>query len=543
MVTRWKDEIFLDGHNLTVEDVILVARGSKGEYPTVRLHPSKRDKLSLIRKEIEKLLLTDVMYGVNTGAGSNRDRIVPLNKLLGYQRGYTLSHCCGSGLHLKKDVVRAMMLLRVNSFMVGYSGVTVELCDKILELLNNDIVPVIPEHGSLGASGDLSPLAHLAAVLIGYTETRVMVNGEIRPTRDVLKERNICFLKLQPKEAMAVTNGATMMLAYSCLAVHDAVELLRIANIAAALNMEAIRGEMDALDMRIHLARNQVGQREVAEDMNALLKNSKRVTREAQNVCFVHEDKKDCIESCTQRRVQDAYSTRCVPQAHGAVFDAIWYLREKVENEICAATDNPLIFRNEDGTYSALSGGNFHGDPLAIPLDTLAIALTKLAVISDRRFFRVINSQYSHGLPQNLSVTEDHSSGFMIPQYSAGSDALRCGMLSMPASVFNVVTSGMQEDYVSNGANAAWKCRLIIEFVRDALAKELLAQCQAIDLGKERLKPMGLDLLGEGTAPAHRFIRDRIGMMKQDGYFTADFEEIRKTLENGSMLRAVEDKE
>lgn len=539
METKEKNHVFLDGRNLTIGDVVRVARGENGKYPKVILEEKTKAKIAEMRQGIEALIPTAVMYGINTGVGINRNKVVPLNFLLGYQRDYILSHGVGDGATLSKELTRAMMVLRVNSFAVGNSGVTVELCEKILELLNADIIPAIPKHGSLGASGDLAPLAHFGAVLIGYVDSKVWHNDKIASTKEVFEKKGIEPIKLQPKEAMAITNGSTMTLAYACLNVYDATDLLYIANLAAALNMEAIRAETDALDDRIHKARRQVGQQIVAKQMSKMLEGSKRVTASAREICFFHESKDACTEECAEPRVQDAYSTRCVPQVHGAFLESLKFLERTVKREINASTDNPLIFKNEDGSYAVLSGGNFHGMPLALPLDNLTAAIAVLANISNCRLFRLINSQFSFGLPQDLNANDSlHSTGFMIVQYAELADVLRISSLAMPASVFSGVTSGLQEDFVSNSANAAWKNHKAIMFLQDALSKELLACCQAVDLGCEKLGD-NLSQLGRITEKVHRLIRRNVSMMKKDRMLHVDIEKIRELIRSRAVPQLV----
>ena len=539
METKERNIVSLDGQSLTIEDVVRTARSLDGKYPKVVLADKARTRIIEMRQGIERLISTAVMYGINTGVGINRNRIVPMNYLLGYQRDYILSHCVGDGAPLSKELTRAMMLLRVNSFAVGHSGVTIQLCEKILELLNADIIPAIPKHGSLGASGDLAPLAHFGAVLIGYIDSRVWFNNEIKPTKEIFEKKGIEPIKLQPKEAMAITNGSTMTLAYACLNVYDAFDLFYTANVAAALNMEAIRAEMAAFDSRIHKARRLVGQQIVAKHIYKMLEGSKRVTPEARAICFFHEAKGNCTEECEQPRVQDAYSTRCVPQVHGAFWDSLKFLERTVKREVNASTDNPLIFRENDATYSVLSGGNFHGMPLALPLDNLTTAIAVLANISNCRLFRLINNQYSFGLPQDLSANDStHSTGFMIAQYAELADVLRIASLAMPASVFSGVTSGLQEDFVSNSANAAWKNHKAIMFLQDALAKELLACCQAVDLGNDKLGD-NFSQLGRITEKVHRMMRRHVSMMKKDRMLHIDIEKVRQLIRDRTIPQLV----
>jgi len=533
-----REAVLLDGHTLTIEQVVRVARGSNGVYPMVVISSEATEKIIRMREAIESLVAEKVMYGINTGAGINRNRVVPANLLLGYQRDYILAHCVGNGPYLSKEITRAMILLRANSFAVGHSGVTIELCQRLVELLNRDVIPVVPQFGSLGASGDLAPLAHLGAVLIGHADTQVWHHDQLRPTKDVYQELGIEAYRLKAKEAMAITNGSTMTLAYACFIVHEALRLLPLANLAAAMNVEAIRGEKNAFDDRIHEARNQVGQRETANVIRNLLSGSRRITAAAQAICFIHDDSKDCVESCAQARVQDAYSIRCVPQMHGAFSDALTHLRDIVAREVNAATDNPLVFEKGE-EFIVLSGGNFHGDTLAIPLDMIAIALAKLANAINARLFRLINKQFSFGLPQDLSANDNtQSTGFMIVQYACLADALRASMLAAPASVFTGITSGGQEDIVSNGANAAWKAFQIIDYVRDALAKEFLAVCQAIDLGADKLGPE-LSQLGAGTEKAYKRIRREVSMMRKDRYLRSDIETIKALIVRGDLHDAV----
>jgi len=510
--------VALDGQSLTIPDVVAIARGDGNSYPRVILTEETRERMQKMRGEIErKIDAGEIMYGINTGCGSRSDHTILRKDLLRNQKKYIMSHCCGVGGLLRKEIVRAMLALRVNSFAVGHSGVTIELCDMILDLLNSDIIPAIPKYGSVGASGDLIPLAHVGAVLIGIPETEVFYKGEVCNTLEVFAKEGIQPYELQPKEAMGLTNGATMILAYSVLAVHDSEDLFCMSNILTALNMEAIRGEMNAFDPRIHKARRQHGQIVCARAIRKYLNGSRRVTKKSQSIHLPG----DIERTCDIRRVQDAYSIRCVPQVHGAVWDAIIYLRKIVENELNAATDNPLIFENKDTGYSVLSGGNFHGEPLAIPLDTLAIAITNLAYISQCRLFRLLNTKLSNGLPQDLSGSdESDDTGLMLTQYCSASLVNMDAVLASPASVINVPTSGLQEDHVSMGATSAWKIRKIIVNAQSVFALELLAVCQAIDLAEKYLGEHSR--LGAGTRLVHGFVRQHVPMMVEDRYLHYD---------------------
>jgi len=522
--------IIIDGRSLTIEQIVEVARGINGVYSKVHLNNSVRDNIVSSRKAIEEKIPFQIMYGINTGCGSNRDEIIPREDLLKYQVKYILAHSCGTGRPLQKDIARAMILLRANSFAVGNSGVTIELIEKLLWLLNEDIIPVIPKHGSLGASGDLIPLAHLGTVLIGTKNSEVYYKDKRIASSQMYKLTNQDPIELQPKEAMALTNGSSLMLAYASLEIFDIEKLLKIANLCCALNMEAIRAEVDALDARLHKARNQKGQNSCAAEIRRFLKNSKRVTKEAQEIQLPH----DYDRKCDSPRVQDAYSTRCAPQAHGAVSDAIEYAKNAIIRELNAATDNPLIFKKQNGEFDVISGGNFHGDPLAIPLETLGVAMAKLTSISQARVFRLINNQYNFGLPQDLSGSKDASnSGMMIMHYSDASHVNRNQTLAAPAAVGNIPTANMQEDYVSMGATSAWKLHKIIGNSQSVFAIELLASCQAISLAELNLGEYAQ--LGEYTQKVYSLIRKHIPPMIDDRDMNCEIQLLRKLIKDGNI--------
>jgi len=517
--TEGRKEIVIDGHSLTIQDVIDIARGVDGVYSQVVLSETASNLIKERRDALDPRIDTEIMYGINTGCGSNKHKIIPRDHLDRYQRKYGMTHSVGVGPNLPKEQVRAMMLLRVNSFALGNSGVTLELCEGILRLLNLDIIPVIPSYGSVGASGDLIPLAHLGAVLIGL-KSQVFYQGQIHDTATALALAGIPKFKLElhAKEAMGLTNGATLILAQAILGLKDAEDLLEIANLNTAFGLEAIRGEQNAFDTRIHEARHQVGQIHVAATIRQLILGSRRATQEAQRVCFCGKNAEKPCKKCGKIRVQDAYSTRCVPQAHGAVWDALEYLRQIILREINSSTDNPLIFETDNG-FDVLSGGNFHGDTLAIPLETVGIALAKLAIISNCRLYRLLSAHYNSGLPQDLSGDTDEShtdnTGFMIVQYMVASRVNRAAQLANPATTINIPTSDGQEDYVSMGSNSALKFLEILENVEYVLSAELLLSCQAVSLGERHL-PEELRQLGAGTDKAYRLVRQHIPCVNED---------------------------
>ncbi len=532
--------VILTGRDLTSAQVVLVARGSNGGFPQVVLSDERRAHMTRMRDAAERKITDgEIMYGVNTGCGSNRDRVISSEDLARYQVKYVKTHACGSGEPIHTEVVRAMMLLRVNSFAVGNSAMTLELCDLLLDLLNRNIVPAVPEFGSVGASGDLVPLAHIGTILIGVSGAQVYYHGELRDALEVFEGEGLQHHTLRAKEAMGLTNGSTFMLSIATLALNDAKGLLDLANLDVALHMEAIRGEGNAFDARIHEARGQQGQIWVASQVRALLEGSQRTTRAAQAVNFPFESSSCMPDGSKGPRVQDAYSVRVAPQAHGAAADSLIFFEAVVQRELNAATDNPLVFEKEDGGFDVLSGGNFHGDPLAIPLDTLAIALAKLGSIVERRLYRLLNPAFNSGLPANLSGTDaSDDTGFMIVQYSQASRVMHNMGLAAGCSTLNIPTSMGQEDYVSNGANSAWVIRKSLGNLRTILAMSLLADCQAVDLGSRYLEE-GMLWLGAGTQRAHDLIREHVPMMEEDRFLYPDIQTVRRLIMDGSLIAAL----
>jgi histidine ammonia-lyase len=531
--------VLLKGEGLTYDQVTRIARGDPetGLFPRVELHPDRIEVMQEMRDGIEaKIEAGEIMYGVNTGCGSRRNQAIKGEDLLRYQFKYAGAHSCGEGAHLPIEVVRAMLALRVNSFAVGNSGITLALCNCMLDMLNKNVIPVVPEFGSVGASGDLIPLAHIGSVIFGFEDENVEVfdNGHRCHARDAFRKHGIKHHELQAKEAMGLTNGATMILAIACLALTDIYELILLGDLALALHLEAIRGELNAFDRRIHDARNQHGQMACAERIRIMTRGSLRCTAGAQAIVFPHENVKRGEDGERVPRVQDEYSIRCTPQSHGAILDAWYYLRKIVSREINASTDNPLIFADGNGGFDVLSGGNFHGDTLCIPIDAMKVGLAKLARISDRRFYHLLDPAFSHGLPSDLAGNdEDDNSGLMIAQYATAAAAMRTSMLAIPGGIFNIPTSAGQEDYISNGANAAWMMRKALGALRTILGWEIIAGCQAISLGIPHLDHLGK--LGEGTQLAFEFVREHIDRMDGDRYLYADIEAMRPLIVDHSL--------
>jgi histidine ammonia-lyase len=452
--------LLLSGQNLSLEEIRLVARGGR----KVGLEPGSVGRIEAARQVIVNILAKgDAIYGVNTGFGKLSDVRIPANRLGDLQANLVRSHACGLGKPLKEAEVRAMLLLRANVLAKGLSGVRKETIAMLISLLNTGIHPVVPEKGSVGASGDLAPLAHLALVLIG--EGEAFYRGERMSGGEALRRAGLTPLRLEAKEGLALLNGTQAMTAVASLTLDDAQRCVRMADVAGAMSLEALRGTPAAFDSRIQEARPHRGQAAAARHLTALLERSE--IRESHRT--------------NDPRIQDAYCLRCMPQVHGAVRDALDHVCAIVEIETGSATDNPLVFAQSG---DVLSGGNFHGAPLSYGFDYAAIALTDLAGISERRIDRLINPDINEGLPPFLSSEAGLSSGYMIAHVAAAALLNECKVLAHPASVDSVPTSGGKEDHVSMGMNAALKLRQIVENLENILAIEFLCAAQGLDYRK-----------------------------------------------------------
>ena len=493
---------------LTIADVAAVARGRA----PVRFDPEALPRLERSRALVERLDRSgEAVYGVTTGVGQLKDTVIPPEDRRQLQRNLVLSHAGGVGPALGEAETRAVLLLLAASLARGHSGVRAAVVDLLVDCLNRGVLPVIPARGSVGASGDLAPLAHVALVLIG--EGEAVVDGMRLPARDALGRAGLAPLALEMKEGLALLNGTHLMAGLGALLVEEAAPLARLADVAGAMSLEALMGSHAAFDARIHALRAHPGQLASAANLRALTAGS--------GIIASHRD-------CT--RVQDAYSLRCMPQVHGAAREAVGFARGILEREINSVTDNPLLFP-DDGVV--LSGGNFHGQPLALALDTLAIGLTPLAGISERRTDRLVNPLTNEGLPPFLAAQGGLDSGYMIAQYVAAALVCDCRALSHPASVDSVPTSGLQEDYNSMGAGAALKARQVLDHVRQVLAIELLLAAQALD-GRAPLSP------GAGSRAALAAVRRRIAPLAADRYLKADLDAALGLCRDGSVLEAVE---
>ncbi len=500
--------VTLGSGRLTIADVVAVAR----DGVSVLLHPDAATRLAKGRRALEELARGDqAIYGVTTGVGKLKDTVIPHEDRRQLQRNLVLSHAAGVGPALDPHETRSVLLLLAASLARGHSGVRPAVVEHVIACLNRDLLPVIPERGSVGASGDLAPLAHVAACLIGEGEATV---DRVRlSSREALRRAGLEPLTLEMKEGLALLNGTHLMAGLGVLLVDEADRLARLADIAGAMSLEALMGSHAAFDWRIHALRPHPGQIEVAANLRALTRDSAIIAS--------HRD-------CT--RVQDAYSLRCMPQVHGAAREAIRFGRELLAREINSVTDNPLLFPDD---RLVLSAGNFHGQPLALALDTLAIGLTQLAGISERRIDRLVNPLTNEGLPAFLSPHGGLHSGYMIAQYVAASLASECKGWSHPASVDSIPTSGLQEDYNSMGAGAALKARQVTCNLRQVLAIELVLAAQALDL-RAPLAP------GIGSRAAHVAVRAAVPHLDADRFLSGDLAAALAAVEAGAVEAAVE---
>ncbi len=503
------EQIVLNGNDLLLEDLVRIARNNVG----IKISVESEARIHKARQLVDKWVKNgERIYGVTTGFGALSDVTISYDDTKKLQKKIIFSHSAGIGKHMKDDVVRGMMALRVNDFCRGNSGLRLETIEKLAQFLNTGIVPVVPEKGSVGASGDLVPMAHLALVLIG--EGEAFVDGVRMTGAAALKKKSIQPLILEAGEGLALINGTQFMISLGCLALHDALNLCKHADIAASMSLETLLGTRAAFDPRIHNARPHKGQIMAAENMLKITNNSEIISS--------HHD-------CS--RVQDAYSLRCIPQVHGASWDAFAYVDNVIKVEMNSSTENPLIFPESE---EFISGGNFHGQPLALACDFLGIAIAELANISERRVERLVNPQLS-GLPAFLIEDGGLNSGFMIAQYAAASLVSENKVLAHPASVDSIPTSANKEDHVSMGSIAARKCREILANTEEVIAIELLCAAQGIDLFTN-LKA------GEGTLAAYEIIRSKVGYMKEDRFLSPDIAKVKALLRDGSIVNAVEGK-
>ena len=490
------NEIILDGESLTFEQVLAVAYGELGDS-RVSLSDGAKVKVNRAANAVDTLLERgEIAYGITTGFGAFKDKIISLEEVERLQRNIVVSHAVGVGDPFDTATVRAIMLIRANTLARGFSGIRCETLELILECLNRGVHPVIPEKGSLGASGDLAPLAHFACVLIG--EGAAEFEGEILNGSTALERAGLASIVLKAKEGLALTNGTTVMTAVGLLETARAIKLADLADISGCMSLEALHGTLSAFDERIHSLRPHPRQMDCARHLREILEGS------------------EFVRAFDATNVQDAYTLRCMPQVHGACRDAVAYADWLLKLELNAVTDNPLIFQNDEGGIEVISGGNFHGEPLALAFDYLAMALTELGNISERRIMRLTDeASNAHVLPAFLTDDGGLNSGFMIVQYTAAALCTENKILAHPASVDTIPTSANVEDHVSMGVTAALKLRQVAQNLQTILSLELLCAAQGIDFRK---RSIGEKRLGAGTSLLYATIRANVPFIAEDTY-------------------------
>jgi len=490
-----KAKLSLDGTSLTPESVVRVARGGV----VVTLSAAAKKRMTRSRAWVEEAVERgEVVYGVTTGFGAFQNVFIPPEKLRELQRNLILSHCAGVGPPFSDEVVRAMMVLRANALAKGFSGIRITTVELLLAMLNKGLHPVIPSQGSVGASGDLAPLSHMAAAMMG--EGSVRQGGRIRSAAAALRAAGLKPLIPEAKEGLALNNGTQAMTAVGSLSLVDAEYLADIADAAASLSIEALKGKSTPYAPGVHALRPHPGQSVSARNIRSMIRGSRLV---------------DARDQDTMNVVQDSYSLRCTPQVHGASRDAIRFVREVLEREVNSATDNPLIFTEENVARSA---GNFHGQPVAIAMDVLSLALAELGNISERRTAKLMDRHNNIGLPAFLATNGGVQSGLMIAQYTAAGLVSENKVLIHPASGDSIPTSANQEDHVSMGTISSRHAARVLRNVQSIIAIEILCACQA--LGFRDRSP------GSGSATLYRDVRKRIPEVKADRMLSADIEEM-----------------
>lgn len=507
-------KVVLNGHSLTLEGFVAVARYGA----TVELAAEAREEMARSRALAEKIAHEKrVAYGITTGFGDFATVAVSEEMSNQLSTNLILSHCTGTGEPYSEEQVRGMMLLRANALCVGISGVRPILVEMLVEMLNKGVTPIIPQKGSLGASGDLAPLSHMGLVLLGRGEA--VYQGQRLPGSEAMAQAGIPTLDtLVCKEGLGITNGTCAMTSVGALHLYDTMQAAQLADLISSMTLTALAGQLDAFQERMHTVRGHIGQIQVAKNIRLLTKDC------------------EILQRCQGARVQDAYALRCIPQVHGAIRDALSFVKSKVDIELNAVTDNPLLF-NED--EAVISGGNFHGEPMALPFDFLGIACSEIASIAERRIERMVNAALSNGLTRFLTTNGGINSGFMIVQYTAASMASENKVLAHPACVDSIPSSANQEDFVSMGTTAARKAGTILENTRSVLAYELLTACQALDI--RRLT----STYGEGLSPVceavYRHVREKVAFMDVDRELWPDIQVVERMIRSGELLELVSD--
>ena len=509
--------LVIDGQSLKVDDVVAVARGGSAVLDEAALPRIERS-----RQAVEDIVAQGaVAYGITTGFGHFKDRRISPDQTRQLQLNLVRSHAVGVGPELPQEVVRAMLLVRANTLALGYSGVRPVIINRLLEMLNRSVHPRIPAQGSLGASGDLAPLAHLALVLIG--EGQAYYDGACLPGAEALRAAGLQPVVLEAKEGLALLNGTTLMVGYGALLVRRAINLVLTADIAACLSLEALHGTDRAYDARVHAVRPHPRQIDDAAFLRKILAGS-QFLRPSQSL-----------------NVQDPYTLRCVPQVHGAVRDAIAYAQWVINIELNAVNDNPIIFvDDETGETDVISAGNFHGEPVAIAMDYASLALTELGNMSERRIARLVDADSNGGvLPMFLTENGGLESGFMLAQYTAAALASENKVLAHPASADSIPSSANTEDHVSMGATAARQTAQILDHVETVVAIELLTAAQGVDFRRRAMdRPAAHS--GTGTGMAYDLIRQEVPFLEEDVALAPYVEAVRRLVATGTIKEAVE---
>lgn len=494
----------LSGSNLSCHDVVKAVR----QGWTVTLDTAQLAKVGQARELVQRLLDQGTpVYGINTGFGKLAETSISRESVAELQRNLILSHSCGVGEPFSGEVVKAMIILRANALMKGHSGIRPEVIRLLVELVNQNVIPVVPSQGSVGASGDLVPLAHMSAVLIG--EGEAYYRDQRLPGAKALERAGLAPVALEAKEGLALINGTQAMTAQAVLALYDSQILLKTADVAGSLTMEALQAIPTALDARVHALRPHRGQGQVADNLRRLLAGS------------------GLVYGGRHERIQDAYSLRCIPQVHGASRDAYSYVEQVINTEINSVTDNPILF---PGDGQVISAGNFHGQPVALALDFLGLAMAEIGNIAERRIERLVNPQLS-GLAPFLTARSGLNSGYMIAQYTAAALVSENKVLAHPASVDSIPTSANQEDHVSMGSISARKLLEIVANVQNVVAIELLCACQALEYrDRSQLSP--------ATRAVYELVRSAVPPLEEDRFLETEIKTVRNLLASGQVVQA-----
>ena len=485
----------------------------------LELAPEAKERIQKCRDYLDKKTVesAEPLYGITTGFGSLCSKNISQDEVGILQENLIKSHACSVGEEIRPVIIKLMMLLKAHALSLGHSGVQVITVQRILDFFNNDVMPIVYDRGSLGASGDLAPLAHMTLPMLGKGEA--MYEGVKMPGAEAMAKAGIKTLDtLVSKEGLGMTNGTCAMTSVGALALYDTICAAQLGDVIASMSFEGLTGLRNAFDPRIHQVRGQKGQMLVAANMRKLLDGS------------------EILDNCQKDRVQDAYALRCIPQLHGACRDALDYVREKVEIELNAVTDNPLMFLDDE---AVISGGNFHGEPMALPFDFLGIAASELADASERRTERMVNPALSNGLTAFLTTQAGVNSGFMIVQYAAASMVSENKIYAHPASVDSIPSSANQEDIVSMGTTAARKAKMILQNTQDVLADELMTACQAIDIRRR------LNTHGQGMTPLHealyQHVREKVAFYEIDREIWPDIRAVEAMIRSGELLDIVKE--